>query len=548
MQIEYVRGCENAIADALSRLDSVSIDAEVPAELARGVPSDACPVAEVDRFDARTDWIAQQSADPTIVGVIQLLNANARADVDELKANPALKTFADVWPQFVIDNALLKHCNERAISTRIVVLVILREDVFCALHEPAHHGYEATLRRFAQPFWWPRIRGDVSAFVKSCEVCERDRNSNPLLRAPLGHLPADKPIGTLYIDIVAGQGSISLGPSPKSILTMIDGLSGWAEAIPIADQSASTCARAVYAEWIARYGVPEQLHSNRGTQFESELFAELCATFEVDKTRTTTYRPQANGKCERFNRTLVAMLRRAVKSRSYDWESLLAPVLQSYRSTVSEATGFTPFRLAFGREMLLPIDLGLPLPEPTRDVRTFDADLSEDLEWSYKVAREIIGHGHKRAESRYNERVVEHAYQPGCLVRVLQHERNRNTPSKLDTVLWPVRSTGSPRPAPHSARARHATRFHCESRHCPSLDDVARSLTASPRYTRFPPSYITARRTPASSPRSVAACPSATSTSAARSAPSTSCPSLCGASAPSAHSSNESAGKTTCYS
>ena len=51
MQIEYVRGCENAIADALSRLDSVSIDAEVPAELARGVSSYECPVAEVDRFE-----------------------------------------------------------------------------------------------------------------------------------------------------------------------------------------------------------------------------------------------------------------------------------------------------------------------------------------------------------------------------------------------------------------------------------------------------------------------------------------------------------------
>ena len=65
MQIEYVRGCENVLADAMSRLDSVSIDAEVPTELARGVPSYACPVAEVDRLDARTDWIAQQSADPT---------------------------------------------------------------------------------------------------------------------------------------------------------------------------------------------------------------------------------------------------------------------------------------------------------------------------------------------------------------------------------------------------------------------------------------------------------------------------------------------------
>ena len=83
--------------------------------------------------------------------------------------------------------------------------------------------------------------------------------------------------------------------------------------------------------------------------------------------------------------------------------------------------------------MRLPIDIGSPLPLPPRDVRSFAIELAEDLEWSYKVAREIIGHGHKRAESRYNERVVERAYLPGCLVRVLQHARNRNVPSKLDT-------------------------------------------------------------------------------------------------------------------
>ena len=95
MQIKYVLGCENAIADALSRLDSVAIDAEVPAELAKGVPSYACTVAEADRLDARVDWIAQQNADTTIARVIDLLNANARADADELKPNPALKPFAD---------------------------------------------------------------------------------------------------------------------------------------------------------------------------------------------------------------------------------------------------------------------------------------------------------------------------------------------------------------------------------------------------------------------------------------------------------------------
>ena len=254
--------------------------------------------------------------------------------------------------------------------------------MFRALHEPTHHGYEATLRRIAQRFWWPRVRADVSAFVKSCELCDRDRTANPSPRAPLGHLPADQPFATIYIDIVGGQNSLSLGASPNSILTMIDGLTGWAAAVPIFDQFAATVARAVYSEWIARYGVPEQLHTDRGVQFESAVFAELCALFGIDKTRTTTYRPQANGKCERFNRTLIPMLRRAVQKRPFDWEPFLPPVLQAYRSSVSEATGFTPHQLAFGREMRLPIDIGTPLPEPPRDTRTLAVDITDDLKWA----------------------------------------------------------------------------------------------------------------------------------------------------------------------
>ena len=100
---------------------------------------------------------------------------------------------------------------------------------------------------------------------------------------------------------------------------MIDGVTGWAQAVPIEDQRAVTVAHAVYAEWIARYGVPEQIHSDSGTQFESALFEKLCIAFGVDKTRTTPYRSQANGMCERFNRTLIMMIRRAVQKRPYNW-------------------------------------------------------------------------------------------------------------------------------------------------------------------------------------------------------------------------------------
>ena len=83
------------------------------------------------------------------------------------------------------------------------------------------------------------------------------------------------------------------------------------------------------------------------------------------------------------------MLRRAVQKRPYDWEPLLPAVLQAYRSTPSEATGYTPHFLAFGSEMRLPVELGSPLPEPPRDIRSYGNLLAENFEWAYRVDREV---------------------------------------------------------------------------------------------------------------------------------------------------------------
>ena len=110
---------------------------------------------------------------------------------------------------------------------------------------------------------------------------------------------------------------------------------------------------------------------------------------------------------------------------------LLLAVLQAYRSTRFVATGFTPHRLAFGRELRLPIDVATPLPEPASDIRTFANNLVEDVEWSYGVASEVVGLQHRRSEGRYNERVVEKLYTPGAYIHVLQHGRHFNVFAKL---------------------------------------------------------------------------------------------------------------------
>ena len=92
------------------------------------------------------------------------------------------------------------------------------------------------------------MRADVSEFVKDCEACDRDRCSNPAPRASLGHFPADRFFAAFYIELLGGQGSLSLGASLKFILTMIDGLTICAEATPISDQSAATVTRVIHSE------------------------------------------------------------------------------------------------------------------------------------------------------------------------------------------------------------------------------------------------------------------------------------------------------------
>ena len=83
--IEYVRGAQNSIAEALFRLDSVAFDSGVPSDFAKGVPSIACPALEADRLNASTDWITEQRPDATISVVIDKLKLGASPDATDIK-------------------------------------------------------------------------------------------------------------------------------------------------------------------------------------------------------------------------------------------------------------------------------------------------------------------------------------------------------------------------------------------------------------------------------------------------------------------------------
>ena len=154
--------------------------------------------------------------------------------------------------------------------------------------------------------------------------------------------------------------SVTTSRGNRYVLVMVDCFTRWTEAFPLPDKTAQSVADAFFNQVVCRFGMPSVIHSDQGREFENRIMQELCLLGGAHKTRTTPYHPESDGMVERFNRTLLMMLAMFAGKNRDDWEDLLPAVMMAYRSSVHESTGFSPYRLMFGEECTLPMDIGLP--------------------------------------------------------------------------------------------------------------------------------------------------------------------------------------------
>ena len=169
-----------------------------------------------------------------------------------------------------------------------------------------HYGNAKTLHRLRGRFYWPGCRRDVELHVHCCDTCTAQKGPAQRSHAPLQQYLVGAPMERVGVDV--------LGPFPvtdsgnRYVLVAMDYFTKWPEAYAVPDQSAATTAERLVEEMFARFGVPAELHSDQGRNFESQVFGEVCRRLGVHKTRTTPLHPQSDGLVERFNRTLATQL------------------------------------------------------------------------------------------------------------------------------------------------------------------------------------------------------------------------------------------------
>ena len=242
-------------------------------------------------------------------------------------------------------------CELSRSAPRPLVPLQLRRPIALQLHGLAHPGVKSSVRLVADRFFWPDLAKDVRTWTSSCVPCQKAKIHRHI-RAPVKFFATpDARFAHLHIDLV--------GPLPYSrgcthLLTMVDRFTRWPEAVPLSDTSTPSICAALLYNWVARFGVPSLLTSDRGAQFTSQLWSQMSSLLGIKLSATTSYHPQSNGMVERFHRRLKDALK--ARLTGPDWFDQLPWVLLGLRTTVKDDLRCSPAELVFGEPISVPGD------------------------------------------------------------------------------------------------------------------------------------------------------------------------------------------------
>lgn len=237
---------------------------------------------------------------------------------------------------------------------KLVVPEPLRLNLVRSSHCPptsAHLGISKTTELLRRYFFWPTLCKDVHKFISACKECKAIKSINYTNRPPLSSLPTTfRPFQRIYLDF--------LGPYPRTvsgntcILIAVDHYSKFVLTRALRQATAQEVVKFLEKCIFLVFGVPEVIVTDNGKQFASNLLVKLLQKYGVQHMYTAKYSPQGNAS-ERVNRTLLASLRAYIKEDQRKWDQHLDAITHALRNVCHDSTHYPPNFLVFGHHPIV---------------------------------------------------------------------------------------------------------------------------------------------------------------------------------------------------
>jgi hypothetical protein len=315
---------------------------------------------------------------------------------------------------------------------RIYVPEPLRSKVISLFHdnpESGHFGALRTAELVSKDFYWPAIDATVRKYVGGCEVCHpikapRHAHHGTNMPLPPPHRPCEGDTMDFVTDLPESTASAYTG-----ILVIVDRLTKMAIYLPCRkDIDSPELAGKLFEQVICKRGVPDNITTDRGTQFTSPFWNRVCSHMSINHRLSTAFHPQTDGQKERQNQTMEQYLRAFCNYEQDNWVELLPFAEFAYNNSVHASTRMTPFWAVYHRHP----EMQFETPKASSLKSETEADvLLEGLEATHPVLRENLLEAQEK-QTKY-ARGKEITFQVGDRVWLsTRHFRTTRASEKLD--------------------------------------------------------------------------------------------------------------------
>lgn len=281
---------------------------------------------------------------------------------------------------------------------------------FHILPTGGHAGINRMYNNIKRYYFWSGLRRDVETFVKHCSDCQKFKYSKPN-KEPLSITStATVAFQKVFLDLVG-----PLSPDEQNnryILTLQCELSKFVEGYSLPNKEATTVAKSFVENFVLRYGVPESIVTDQGTEFLAETFKETCKLLGINQLNSTAYHHETLGALENTHKSLGAYLRIQLSKGENNWSTWVPYWCFAYNNTVHTETRYTPHELVFGRSSRLPSNVTLGI-DPLYNFDDYPLELKYRLQVACNDARDNLVTSKTRRKELYDRNINKVNYKAG---------------------------------------------------------------------------------------------------------------------------------------